>query len=411
MKNVFKVSSLSIVIGEIFLVSLILFILGFFLSRNDPFFLKTPFSPTLLIGLVLSLYYGFTSSLLLLLIISIASLFFYSPPPYQELLWHLLIFLVASEFHYYWQKKIQETQLEKEYLEEQISILRKELFLLKLSHDQLELNYVLRPYSLRRILEELKENLLRNPDEKKLMDLFLKILLQNFQVYKATVFLYKDGQLKPLATLGNEEITTNDILLNKAIEEESSVYLTPKTLEHIKDYKLHYVAVIREEVEGQIYFLAISDILFINLNEEVLSYIYIILSYIVEDIIFSKKLRKIYRNQQVPCSFNFIKELYKMATLNKKQGLESTLVFFSYENLPETYPYDLEQSIRKLDMLCILSKYKLVIFLLPFTSIIGAKSFSERIQKKFPALKFLEIKRVKKPNLNDYLKEIVNNAS
>ncbi|WP_461828702.1 PelD GGDEF domain-containing protein [Aquifex sp.] len=373
--------------------------------------MKHFFSPSLLVGLVLALYYGLPSSLLFLLIITILSYFLYPSLPYKELLWHLLVFLVASEFHYYWQKRVREVELEKEYLEEQISLLRKELFLLKLSHDQLELNYVLKPYSLRRILEELKERLLKTEDEKSLMDFFLKILLQNFQVYKAVVFRYRNGNLETLALLGNEEPKTDDILLKKSLEEESSVYLTPKVLEHIQDHLIHYVAVIREEVEGEVYLLAISDILFVNLNEEVLNYIYIILSYITEDLVFARKLRRVYANQHIPCNFNFIKELYKMAELYKKLGIESSLVFFSFEKLPETYPYDLENTIRKLDMLCILHERKLVIFLLPFTSILGAKSFSERIQKQFPALKFLQIKRVEEENLNEYLGQVVKDAS
>lgn len=411
MKRFLNVPSLPIVIGEIFLASLLLFLIGFLFSKDDPLLLKHFFSPTLLIGLVLALYYGLISSLLFLSIITLISLFLYTPLPYQELLWHLLVFLIASEFHYYWQKRIREAELEKEYLEEQISILRKELFLLKLSHDQLELNYVLKPYSLRRILEELKERLLKVEDEKSLVEFFLKILLQNFQIYKAVLFRYKNGNLTPLAALGNEEPEVDDLLLNRAIDEESSVYITPKTLEHIQDHKIHYVAVIRKEIEGEVYLLAISDILFINLNEEVLNYIYIILSYIVDDLVFSRKLREIYSNQRVLCGFNFLKELYKMATLSRKQGIESSIVIFSFDEFPETYSYELEAAIRKLDMLCILYEQKLVVFLLPFTSILGAKSFSERIQKRFPKLKLVEIRKVKEVNLNEYLKEEVRDAN
>ena len=407
----FRSSSASAVIIEVLIVSSVLFLVGFSVSKDDPLLIKQYFSPALLAGLVLSLYYGLASSILFLTFLTLASFFFYPNPPYKELLWHLLIFLIASEFHYYWKKHIKEVELEKEYLENQVSILRKELFLLKLSHDQLELNYVLKPYSLRRILEELKEKLLRNEDEKTLIEFFFRILLQNFQVYKASVFVYKDKKLIPLATLGNGEPKKDDPLLKKAIEEETSVYITPKTLENLNDPSIYYVAVIREEVEGEIFLLAISDILFVNLNEEVLNYIYIILSYIVEDLIFSRKLRKIYRESYIPCGFNFVKELYKMSELYKKQGIESSIVFFSYDELPDNYPYDLETTIRKLDMLCILEDKKLVIFLLPFTSVVGARSFAERIRKKFPALKFIGIRHVKEANLNKYIKDILERSA
>jgi len=409
MKNLFRVSSLLIVIGETLLASIVLFFIGFF-SEDDPLLLKHFFSPTILMGIVLSLYYGLMSGLIFLLAITIISFFLYKPLPYRELLWNLLIILVTSEFHYYWQKRIREAELEKEYLEKQIYILRKELFFLKLSHDQLELNYVLKPFSLRKILEELKERLLKIGDENQVMEFFLKILLQNFQVYKAVVFRRVNDQLTVLSSLGDKEPQTDDVLLRKALEEESSFYLTSKVLQHLHNHKIHYVAVIRVDVEGEVYFLAISDILFVNLNKEVLNYIHIIFSYIVEDLVYSKKLREIYTGREVPCGFNFVKELYKMAELYKNQGIESSLVFFSFDELPETYSYDLERTIRKLDMMCILEKKKIVLFLLPFTSIIGARSFSERIQKQFPALKLKTIKRVEEKNINQYIDEVVCNA-
>jgi len=174
MKRLFSISVIPIIVIESFVAALALFLIGFLFSKEDPLLLKGFFSPTLLVGLVFALYYGLVSSMLFLLIVAVTSFFLYSPPPYRELLWHSLIFLVASEFHYYWQKRIKEAELEKDYLEEQVSILRREMFILKLSHDQLELNYVLRPYSLRRILEELKERLLKMEDEKSLLDFFFK---------------------------------------------------------------------------------------------------------------------------------------------------------------------------------------------------------------------------------------------
>ena len=213
-----------------------------------------------------------------------------------------------------------------------------------------------------------------------------------------------------MALLGNGKPERDDLLLKRAIEEESSVYLTPKALKEIQNNTIHYFAVIREDIEGETYLLAIKDILFVNLNEEVLNYIYIIFSYVVEDLVFSRKLKEIYGKSEVPCSFSFVKELYKMSELHKKQGIESSIVFFTFEELPETYPYDLEKSIRKLDMLCILEERKLVVFLLPFTSILGAESFAQRIQKQFPALKLVRITKVKESNLNDYIKKAAYNA-
>ncbi|NPB08173.1 MAG: hypothetical protein GXN96_04500 [Aquificae bacterium] len=396
-----------VVLLEVLLISLILWSSGVIFSREDPLLIKQKYSPTLLVALVLSLYYGFTGGILFIAAVFAVAFFYYKPFPYLEFLWDLLIVLIASEFRYYWGKMVRSAEQEKEYLEEQVSRLRKELFLLKLSHDQLELNYVIKPYSLRRMLEEIKQKLITERNEKVLMNFLLSILMQNFQVYGATLFKYSQGQLRVLAQLGNgEEHTLEEPLLRKAIEEESSFYLPPKALRKFtgEGRGFRYLAVIVSKAEGELYILAISDILFVNLNEEVLNYMLIILSYVAEDVAIGRKLASLYAGREVRCNFNFLKELYKMYELFKDLGIESSVVIFTWqEGISPHHEYEFERTIRGLDVMCFLYEERLALFLLPFTAYAGAVSFSERMRKLFPELKLLGIKRVERGEIQYYL--------
>jgi len=409
MRTEVKHFPVAVIFLEVVVIASVFWIAGFFFSKEDPLLLKYKYSPTFLLSLVLSLYYGFTGGMLFLGVVFLTAFFYYKPFPYTEFLWDLLIVLIASEFRYYWSKRTRSAELEKEYFEEQVSRLRKELFLLKLSHDQLELNYVVKPYSLRRILEEIKQKLVTEKNEKILMSFFLSLLMQNFQVYKASLYKYRAGKLEPLASIGEDNTTPpEDPLLKKAIEEESSFYLPPKALKHFGEERgdLKYLAVIVAKTEEEMYLLLIRDMLFVNLNEEVLNYILIILSYLAEDVSIGKKLAKIYKDKEYLCGFNFLKELYKMHELFAKMGIESSLVIFSWEGEISPYSeYEFERTIRGLDVMCFLYTKKLVLFLLPFTAYAGAMSFSERMKKKFSFLELVSIKRVERSEIDFYLKE------
>jgi len=379
----------ALVFIEVVLLSLLLWLAGVIFFTEDPLLVREKYSPTLLLSLVISLYYGFTGGLLFVGFLSLLALFYYPSFPYEEMLWNLLVVLIVSEFRYYWERRVRNAEMEKEYLDHQVDRLRKELFFLKLSHDQLELNYVVRPYSLRRILEEVKKRLVERRDERSVMDFFLSLLLQNFQVYRASVYRINERGRELLAYLGDRDLLDpEDPLVRLALEEESSFYLPPKALKRLwEEGELKYLAalMVPEEEENKL-LLLIKDMLFVNLNEEVLNYMLIIFSYLAEEMVLGRKLADVYGRKVPPCGFEFLKELYKMARLKKELGIESSLVFFSAPPLPPDVQYRLERTIRGLDVMCYIKNRGLLIFLLPFTPYWGAQRFAERIKAAFPEL-------------------------
>ena len=145
------------IILEVSIIVIVFLLIGLYIKRHDPFLLGYLYSPTVILSIVLSLYYGFSGGLLFIATIAMISLFLYTPFPYEQMLWNLLIILIGSEFRYYWLQRVKASETESEYLKQQISRLRKELFLIKLSHEQLEFNYIVRPYSLRQMILELKK--------------------------------------------------------------------------------------------------------------------------------------------------------------------------------------------------------------------------------------------------------------
>jgi len=79
-----------IIILELLVVSIAIFVIGWFLNKDDPLFLKSEYQIINLLAVVLSLYYGFSGGLTFVLILSFAYLLFYKPFPYIQLLQNLL---------------------------------------------------------------------------------------------------------------------------------------------------------------------------------------------------------------------------------------------------------------------------------------------------------------------------------
>ena len=395
-----------IILFEVIALSLVYMGVGYLFSPDDPLFLNTPFSPALIVSLVLSLYYGFKGGLPFLGIISLLSLFLYKDFPLHPMMWNLLVVFIASEFRYYWARSVRSAEFEKEYLEEQLSRLRREFFMLKLSHDQLEFNYIIKPYSIRRIIADLRDKLVRERNERLIMQYLLNILFQNFHIYKASVHRYSGKSFTLLADIGGSgEVKEDDPLVNMALESEESYYVPPKALSHVQTNGTgsKYLAAVFASSEGEKVLLVIEDMLFVNLNEEVLAQIYILLQYILDDIVFARSISVYYRDRERKCSFEFVREFYKMNELRKRVGVQSTVVVFRFSHIDEHAKQDLERAGRALDMTCILEEKGIVVFLLPFTAPVNTKSFIERVVRRYRHFELVSVEEVRDYFLEEML--------
>ncbi len=398
-----------IILLEVLLFSLIFILIGFGLKKQDPLFLKAPYSPMLILSLVFSLYYGFVGGVVFLLFASIVSLIVYKNFPIESLLFNSLFVLIASEFRYYWNRRIKAIESEAEYLQEYAESLRKELFVLKISHKQLEYNYIMRPYSIRNMIKELRERLLIEKNESSIMHFFLTILMQHFQVYSAGVFRVEKDNALLIASIGNgfSELDMEDEMVKQALEWGEPHYIPPKALSDLSSLK--YLAVVVVPSGDKKYLLVIRDMLFVNLNEEFLYYAKLLMEYIVEDIEISKGMT-VDEGLLPYCGFEFFKELYKTAKMREKLGVKSSIVFFKAKELSENKLSDIELSIRALDMVCVvnLKQQVFLIFLLPFTPAFNAKNFVNRMSQKFPFLEVVKLEEVEESKLKTLSEVIID---
>ncbi len=393
---------------EILFFFLLYTLVGYFLNKKDPLLLNLEFSPLILFFIFIALFYGIIEGIFLWLVSLVASFLIYKKLIIFKFLWFLVLTLIAGYFKYHWRTAIEKAETDKDFYKSEAEIMRETAYLVKLSHDQLEFNYLTKPYSLRQLLTEVK-NLLLKEDIDIVLNYISTILVQNFRIYKA-ILVEKRKEFLPLLRIGNANLLNlgeaHIELFKRAIDSGKIYWIPFKGLKSkfLNDETPKYLAIVPVKTNERIYLLAIEDINFLYLNEDTLISIYILLSYIFEDFDLRDKILQI--SKQLKCSFEFIKELYKMYRLFTKAKVKSSLVILEYRELPEGILKQLEYDIRALDMFCIPESSRFIIFLLPFTDYLGAKSFSKRILNKYKIFTLVKIKEIDKRIMRELSKLI-----
>ncbi len=390
---------------EIFIFFLFYILIGFLYNKTDPLLIQFKFSPLIILLLFITLFYGLVEGILIWTFVILVEYLLYKKVFVFESLWFLSLVLVAGYFKYHWQMYIEKLEVERDHYKSEIDKMRKMLYLTKLSHDQLEFNYLTKPYSLRNLLKEIGKILLKN-DLNTIFNYISTILTQNFKIYKALLVEYHNNKFYPLSKIGISSVKLDKEtvrLLKRAIDSEKIYYLPLKNwkLDLIHNETPKYLAIIPIKTEKKTYLLIIEDMNFLFFNEDTLTSLYILLSYIFEDIDLRDEILNTFQN--LSCSFEFLKELYKMYKLYTKTKVISSLAIFKYDGeIPDDIIKRLEFDVRFLDKFCILKTQKLIIFLLPFTDYTGAEGFVKRILKKYKNFSLVDIREIN----NNTIKEL-----
>ena len=257
---------------------------GYILNPNDICILNSQVPYILILLTIITLFHGFENGMLGVGIIALAMWYFYPSFNYIEFLKILIMVLILSEFHYYWTKKIRETEADSQYKNTKLNELSRAFYSLKISHDQLEKNYVTKPMSLRNSLMSIKE--MRGDNQQK-FNSFLKLLEKSFNLNIGSI-AYKDDRnfgydaFKIIAK-SNEALSNLDLkdqLIEKSIEMKKAIFVSDDNIKHSQ-----YIAVIPALQQDSIVgLLLIEKMPFMSFNKENLTSIAILFEYFFNDI-------------------------------------------------------------------------------------------------------------------------------
>ncbi|MBU0719751.1 hypothetical protein KJ877_00255 [bacterium] len=240
-------------------------LVGYMMNPEDICILKGEIPYILILLAIVTLFHGFESGMITTSILALAMWYFYPTFQYVDFLIVLMMTLIFSEFNYYWNKRIKEAETDSEYRGIKLNELSKAFYTLKISHDQLEKNYVIKPMSLRNSIAVIKET---NFTDKDHYENFLKLLEKAFNVSIATI-AYKETEdtgFKMIARSSdlNEDADFEDPLVKDVLERKKPIYISDDV-----NNKSKYIAVVpalqNEETVG---LLLIEKMPFMSFNKE-----------------------------------------------------------------------------------------------------------------------------------------------
>lgn len=249
--------------------------IGFLIAPSDPLLITYyPFYLIILLT-ILVLFYGFSNALLIIFILMLLFKIGYVEFPIKVYLELTILLLVLGQFHYIWAKKLLQNKSMLTYKVSKLDELSNAFYTLKISHDQIEKNYIFKPMSLRTNIEDIKKSFNEKGDH---VSHFLKMLSSSFFVNEAQLFfLHKNKLYNADDTTFSREIVIKDLMLIKAMEDKKSVYVSS-----FKNDQTEYIAAIpalhNKEVKA---IFLIKSMPFLSFNRDSMSMITVLLNYFI----------------------------------------------------------------------------------------------------------------------------------
>ncbi|MCX8060877.1 MAG: PelD GGDEF domain-containing protein, partial [Aquificaceae bacterium] len=386
-------TSLKMVLVKVVLAIALVYSIGFFLNREDPLFVKSKYSIalSLLPITVLSLYYGFVAGVAYLTLFVALKFFIYGKVEGLYVLYNFLFLLIFSEFHFYWNKVVQQSEERVEYISERLRSLARSLSVLKFSHDRLENYHISKPISIRGFLKDMKNDILKGIDLKEALERMCALVSNMYAVEKAGLYEYERGSFRKIVSVGGMgELDTRDPLVQHGLEQEEIAYVPVSAVKSGSKY-LCFIPIY---VEGGLrYAFVIEKIPFMNLNADSVLSMSMLFYYIVLEYYDLESVKGFY--QKFPrMDLDMIKEINRCVMLKRRYDLDSTVVVFKLGTWDESLYYLLSENVRGLDYVAVY-KDRLILVLLPFTNPEGAYRFLKRVEgliKDFKGLGFSQLK-------------------
>ncbi|SFV58397.1 Extracellular Matrix protein PelD [hydrothermal vent metagenome] len=375
------------------LVSLFLLI-GYFVDPKDMCLLNADIPYVIIILTVIILFHGFESGVLALSIISLMMWFFYPTFHYIDFLIFLLITLLLSQFHYYWNVRLRQAEVDAEYKSQKLTELSRAFYSLKISHDQLEKNYVVKPMSIRNAIKyilNLNDQLIHDEEvldkQKALHYNLLELLEKSFNLKVGHIIYYKeDAHNNPdheftqeylaFTSIGTDEKVElesmlEDYIVDKSIARKTPAYISDEAGEPnaINKEQSKYLAAIPAIINKKIVsILVIEKMPFMFFNREYLTSATIIHEYFALETHKSMELSHFHKLELID-NKEFQFEIFRMKKLYTQYKVNSVLlVLRTMSDLRTARLMDhLERMLRSLDMLHLVhfQKHYFITILLP----------------------------------------------
>lgn len=358
---------------------------GYLLDPLDILMIHFDFSSLTIVLAIVTLFHGISSGLLAMLLIGITMQYGYSEFHYLYYLNEFILMMIFGEFHYYWNRIINQHATEDKFTRTKLSELSKAFYALKISHDQIEKSYVLKPMSLRNSILKIKENYNQEMNDGFYQD-FLQLLQKSLNIDAAFLLSIEDAtegvKMELLAKVScAENIDKGDLLIEDAYNKMMPLYVSSSESYSGSKYLAAIPAISNGQVIGM---LVIVKMPFMSFNKDNLIAATILINYMFDELSKMEILQDI--EEFLPhFGSNFRFESFRLHKLNRDFHTETTLLLYkSYDNLSTHLLIEaVTKNLRTLELMSSIKgdRFDIVAVLFPFSDIASVDGFVKRINR------------------------------
>jgi hypothetical protein len=368
--------------------------LAYMLQPSDPLLIESPYPWLWLLATIFALRYGALLGVLAGLCIMAAGWLLYDPAQYSvpTLLFAggMIQLVVAGHCSDLWIGRLRRLNDANDYLDDRLSSLITNHYLLRVSHEHMEREMLGRPVTLRDAVAQLREAARANEDTHDFPGAqpLLEYAATVCRVDQAAIFRVTEGDVDPtaLASVGADFVLElYDPLLVACLESRQLTHLRSPDSEN--SAYIACVPIIANEI-GLIAVLVVRGMPFLALNTDNLQLLRTLSNYYVDGLSQTTLVKGIH--QHVPaCPEEFALELGRVARMKNEAGIPSTLMSFEFPpDAPFKFAIDFLRSERRtLDLVwAYATDQALIVFvLLPLTDTLGAHGYRLRMQRQCQA--------------------------
>lgn len=255
--------------------------------------------------------------------------------PQAYFLGGLVLTLLCGQFAEVWNARSRRLRAINAYLDERLTTLTKNHFLLRLSHERLEQDLLSKPLTLRESLDRMRALTVAQQigphNRLPAADAFLQILVQSCQLEVAAVYACDpSGQVErePLVTLGApSELFADDPLLVYCLQQEKLAHLQSAGLSQPNHSQSRYMICAPLQNFDDVVFgvLVVEKLPFVALNDDTLQLLSVLIDYYADGIEMSTTSHQIL--QAVPgCPPELAVDVVRSHRLKANTDIDSALV-------------------------------------------------------------------------------------
>ncbi|NNM50669.1 MAG: hypothetical protein HKM02_00385, partial [Pseudomonadales bacterium] len=309
--------------------------LQFILTPEDPMGSGSSFPWIWMAPLLLALRYGSVAAVSASSLFGIYALvrlpFDHLASQGSPLLGGWIVSLVAGEFSDLWGNRIKRLQSANGYFTDRLSHLTRRHFLLRLSHERLEQDLLIKPITLRDSLTEMRRHMREYPEDAlPAVAELMHVLTQACQLEAAAIHQVQDGKIDPVAVTQRgliEALVADDPMIVQSLQRQELLHLQSDPAHH--DASRYMVVAPLANSRGVLGILRVEKMPFLSMNLEIMQFMTVLLGYYADLIDLQPEIAPLSEQwPQLPTGF--IAELLRLARIQREASINSYLVSFVF---------------------------------------------------------------------------------